>query len=444
MKESEKKQNGIKKIYTLLFTTVLCCSSLIALNNTALGSSKTIVSTPTSEGQSYKIFYSQNFTSGVPPTGWTLNQTNTNETWFADYSIPKYPNKKPSATCMRGSEPGLQDEWLITPSFNFSKYTKVMLNFYWYTIWYNTIGHRYIELNISVSVNNGPWKTAWSFDDMSVSANSQWIPWTWQLGDITAVDNLIDLSNYAAGNDSVVFAFEYYSDTAIENGTQLMSIDDIQIYVNSSVPTTCKILKPYDWEFSMQYRYFPAGARFHGSAGGFPAGHRLKYQWTFGDGNTSNTSSFLNNTYAINLYGLCRSYNVTLTVTDLNGTSFAVDTVRVRIFNAPVPKIDLITRHLALGIVTKIDNSGIYDATNVSYTINVTWGPLQIFVKTVANGTIDFIGAGNFTRIRSPMFFSGIGAITVAIRANPINVPGIMKAYSGAKLGPFIVLVEMK
>jgi hypothetical protein len=443
MKELGKKQNILKKICTLLFVTILCCSSLTALNNTVVGASKTIGSTPTSEGQNYQLFYSQNFSSGVPPTDWTLTQTNSNETWFADYSIPKYPNKKPSVTCMRGSELGLQDEWLITPSFNLSKYSHVLLDFYWYTIWYNTIGHRYIELNISISVNNGSWMKAWSFDNMSVSANSQWIPWTWQLGDITAADKLIDISKYAANNNNVRIALEYYSDTVIENGTQLMSIDDFHIYVNGTQPISCKILGPYDWEFSVQYKYLPPGARFHGNTTGFPTGHRLKYQWTFGDGNTSNSSSVFTNTYAINLYGLCRIYNVTLTVTDLNGTSFAIDSVRVRIFNAPVPKIDLITRHLALGIVTKIDNSGIYDAVNVNYTINVTWGPLQIFIKKVAEGTIDFIGAGNFTRIRSPMLFSGIGAITVVIRAYPENIPGIYKAYSGAKLGPFIVLVEV-
>jgi uncharacterized repeat protein (TIGR01451 family) len=57
---------------------------------------------------------SEGFEAGaVPPTGWTLVQTNANETWQVDSFDPHSGSY--NATCFYDTALGLQDEWLVSP-----------------------------------------------------------------------------------------------------------------------------------------------------------------------------------------------------------------------------------------------------------------------------------------------------------------------------------------
>jgi hypothetical protein len=430
MKESEKKQNGIKKIYTLLFTTVLCCSSFVVLTNTALAVSDTPMSAPML-APNYMAILSENFTDGtMPPADWELDQTNPTETWHIDNTIPHYPSalSKPSATVHRGSSTALQDEWLITPNLDLSKYNDIFLNFYSYTCFYVTAYKRYVELNVKVSTDGGAnWTNAWSFDDM-YDLEHHFNDWTWYL-------QSVNLSSYAAGENNVKIAIQYYSNSTEQPSQQSFSIDNINVLVNTTSGFTCNAGGPYEWWWMRQYYFNPnKGVQFHGN---FTNGTApLQWLWDFGDGNTSPIPY-----YTWHFYNDVGIYNVTLTLTD-NKTSpplIAIDHTTVKLFLLEPPAIDIQPAPISLGIKANIINAADYNATYVNWTMKVTWGPLKIFKeKNVGNGICNCVIAGNSEIIRSKYYFFAFGRILFTISANPENIPGIEKTYNGLKIGPIV------
>jgi hypothetical protein len=444
MKELGRKKNVKKGIYTLLLAAVLFGSSFLPITNTAFGTSKLYSNLNTSSYKSmgsptsdpgYVIILSENFTDGnMPPTDqpWELNQTNP-ETWHIDNSIPQYPVSKPSATVHRGTNTDLQDEWLITPSLNLSKYTNVYLKFYWYTCYYVTVYKRYVELNVSVSTDGGAnWTNAWSFDDVGEFFHD----WTWY-DSILPNNNLIDLSSYAGEND-VKIRIQYYSNSTAQPDQQMFSIDDILVLGNQTGNIlTCDAGGPYEWWWPMQYDYFPAGVRFHGNVTNGTL--RTQWLWNFGDGNTSTIPY-----YPIHFYNDIGIFNVTLAVTD-NTTSpprIAFNSTTVNLFLIKPPEIDVNVQKISLGIKAEINNGGQYNALFVNWTMKISWGPLQIFEKKVANGTLDNITAGTTETVRSPLYFFGFGRIHIIISVYPENIPGIIKHYNGLKLGPLVFVLK--
>ncbi|DAC72789.1 MAG TPA: hypothetical protein DSN98_03555 [Thermoplasmata archaeon] len=448
MKELGKKKKFLEGICTLLCATVLLSCSLSALTNTTRGSSEinnTVekhssqpASTPTS-APSYILYMSENFTDGnMPPisdTGqpWELTQTNPTETWHIDNSIPTYPVSKPSATVNRGATSSFQDEWLITPSLNFSKYTEVILKFWWYTCYYVTVYKRYVEFNVSVSTDGGTsWTRVWSFDDSGQFFHD----WTWYE---ISINNPIVLTQYA-GQPDVKIGFQYYSDQTDQSDEQMFSIDDIEVLVNDTGPIfSCNAGGPYEWWWSMQFDYTPAGVRFHGNVTG--GGLKLlQWLWDFGDGNTSTIPY-----YPYHLYSEVGIYNLTLTVKD-NTTSparVAISTTTVNLFLIEPPKIDVVVQKLfSVGIVAVIKNNGEYNASFVNWTMMISWGPLQIFGKTVANGTCDSIASGTSETVRSPLYFFAFGRLHIIVSAYPENIPGIIKHYNGLKIGPLVFVLK--
>jgi hypothetical protein len=451
MKELGKKENVLKNICTLLLASVLFCASLSALTNTAIGTSKLnsnpdtlsdkYGSAPASASSYVEILY-ENFTDGhMPPISdsgqpWELEQTNPSETWHIDNSIPQYPVLKPSATVHRAATTALQDEWLITPSLNFSKYTEILLTFYWYTCYYVTVynNHRYLELNISVSTDGGvSWTNIWSFND---NISRFFHDWTWYNYFFSTNNNPIDLSKYAGEND-VKIAFQYYSNHLEQADEQMISIDDITVLGNGTQNFKCNAGGPYQWWWPMQYDYIPAGVRFHGNVTYETLS--LQWLWDFGDGNTSTVPN-----YPIHFYAEIGIFNITLTVTD-NSTSpplIAIDSTTVNLFLIKPPEIGITAQPISLGIKAVINNGGDYNASFVNWTMKISWGPLQIFGKTVGNGTCDNIVAGSSETIRSKLYFIGFGRIHLIISAYPENLPGIIKHYNGLKIGPLVLVLK--
>jgi hypothetical protein len=440
MKELGKKQNILKKIGTLLFATIFCCSSLIACTHTTRGIQDVPINTPQPTA-SYVELKKANFSDGnMPPTGWEIKQTNQNETWFIDNSISSYPEGKPSATVHRGSNTNteLQDEWLITPSIDCHKYKNIYLTFHTYTCYYTTAWKRYIEFNVLVSTDGGQnWTNAWNFDDF-YAYPKHFNDWTWYL-------QSIDLSSYASAQSDVKIGIQYYSNSTTEWDKQVFSVDDIRILGNGTVDFRCSAGGPYYWYWDKQNSYpLNPGVQFHGAV--YNATQPLQWIWDFGDGNTS---TFPKSTiyYAYHFYNDVGTYNVTLTIIDNKTTPprVAFDTTTLKLFLLPPPPLDISIKKMgSLGIKANVWNNGSYNATFVNWTINMSWGPLQIFKeKTVGNGTCDcIVGEGTKETIRSKYYFFGFGRMHISIRANPENIPMVEKHFDGWKIGPLVFVLK--
>jgi len=443
MKELGRKKKVKKGIYTLLLAAVLICSGFSAIahtpNDTSKQNSNIDKISYKSEGflasnSSYVLLLDENFSDGnMPPKGdwgdWKRQQTNINQTWYIDSTVPY--TKPYCGTVHRDGSPNRQDEWLITPSLNFSKYTDIYLGFHWYTCYYCTVYKRYVELNISVSTDGGAnWTNVWSFDDMDVGSNP-FTDWTWY-DSIYPSSNHIVLSDFG-GEKDVKIAFQYYSNTTASADEQEFSIDEIIVYAPTVPILSCSAGGPYEWWWPMQYDYTPNGVRFHGNV--INGTLRTQWLWDFGDGNTS----FIPN-YPWHMYNEIGTYNLTLTVKD-NTTEpprIAFYHTTVRLFLIKPPEIDIKLQNISLGIKAIINNDGEYNASYVNWRINISWGLLQVLHRPIANGTIENIAVGTSETVRSKLYFFGFGIIHVICSAYPENLPGIIKHYNGLKIGPLV------
>lgn len=389
----------------------------------------------------YELLLEENFTDGnIPPKGiwgdWEQQQTNSNQTWYIDST---YPYTKPyCGTVHRDGSPNLQDEWLITPSLNFSKYSNIYLKFHWYTCYYVTMYKRYVEFNISVSTNGGGnWTKVWSFNNVSVFFTD----WTWQ-DSILPNNDPIDLSAFA-GEKDVQIAFQFYSNKTTSADQQEFSIDDITVYAPGVQLIKCSAGGPYEWWWPMQYEYIiDPGVRFHGNLENGTV--RTQWLWDFGDGNTSSIPY-----YPIHFFNEIGTYNITLTVIDNTTTPprIAFNHTTITLFLLKPPEIDIETQPVSLGIKAIINNAGEYNATYVNWTIRIAWGPFQIFQifeKDVGNGAIEKIPAGSSATIRSKYYFFGFGLINIIFTVYPENLPGIIKHCRGIKIGPFALVLPQK
>jgi hypothetical protein len=430
---------------------VLICCSFSALNITTIGTAKqnsNFEITPNNPRETQAmssgtyILLEENFTDGnMPPTGdngnWELQQTNPDQTWYIDSTSPY--TKPYCATVHRVSSENLQDEWLITPSIDLSAYPDKTINltFQWYTCFYATIWKHYVELNISISTDGGvTWTFLWSFDDMDIGIDP-FTDWTWY-NTIYPNHIPISLSDYA-GEKDVKIAFQYYSNTTTAAPQQEFSIDDIRVTSSGGIdPFKCSAGGPYNWYWNMQNQYpLNPGVRFHGNYSG---GSILTTQllWDFGDGNVS---VFPYNQNPIHFYSSIGTFNVSLTATDNSTTPhrFYQDYTTVTLFLLPPPGIDIVASPISLGIKANIVNDGEYNATYVNWTMNITWGLLQ-HEKTVANGTIENIGAGTRATIQSKLYFFGFGLIHIQLTAYPENLQGITMPLKGFKIGPLVLV----
>jgi len=432
---------------------VLICCSFSALTITTISTAKQNSNLDTIEFKSSGsqasslaeyILLEENFTDGnMPPEGdsgdWTLQQTNPDETWYIDSTVPY--TKPYCGTIHREDSEDLQDEWFITPSLNFlgdGHYTSISLSFHWYTCYYVTIWKRYIEFNISVSTDGGAnWTNIWSFDDMNVGSN----PFTdWKWYESNYLDQKpIDLSDFIGEND-VIIAFQYYSNTTASADQQEFSIDEINVIATG--PGGVFIADaggPYSWWWPMQYEYLPNGVRFHGNVTNGTL--FTQFLWDFGDGNTTITPFNANPIHFYNEIGI---FNVTLTAKDTTFTPprINVSHTTLTLFLLKPPAINITAPRISIGIKADINNVGDYNATYVHWMMNISWGLLQIREKPVGNGTIENIEAENSATIQSKPYFFGFGSIHIIVTANPENQPGLIRHFYGIKIGPLIFVSQ--
>ncbi|MDD4149004.1 MAG: Ig-like domain-containing protein [Bacteroidales bacterium] len=143
--------------------------------------------------------YATNFDEAEPC--WTINQTNPNETW-------KWESKLGSTqyTCYYDDALGLQDEWLITPEFDFSEISdNIAVAFSWKGSYgYSVSPYDNYDMLFKVSTNGTEWTTLWDETEVGVFENLSVIYTT-----------TVNVSAFA-GESSVWFAFNYYGSDAAQ------------------------------------------------------------------------------------------------------------------------------------------------------------------------------------------------------------------------------------
>jgi len=153
----------------------------------------------------------------MPPPGWTQNINNANFTWELDDSYPFEGSHH--ASCLYDPSLEIQDEWLITPSLDFSGYnTGIYLSLWWMMSYEWAVNpHDNYDCNVKISIDGGStWTLLWNEDTIGLFED-----WTWYEATFGMP---INLSIYA-GETNVLIGFQYIG----EGGAQLC-LDYIEIF----------------------------------------------------------------------------------------------------------------------------------------------------------------------------------------------------------------------
>ena len=427
-----KKNNSLKMISTTLLAVTLFCSNITVQANTSIDPD--VKNNQIYDDGSYssslplslngtEIVIQENFTDGnIPPVDPVLGQwvddiNAYNATWYLDTSDP-YSDPY-CATIRRGDYEDLQDEWLITPSLNFSSYDVINLRFRWYTSHLTAIWNDVIDLNVSISLDDGStWITIWNDDDQE----SPFVSWTWQ------DSGNIDLSEYAK-KPNVKICFRYYSNDIADAYAQEFSIDDIEI--NGEVREfSCDAGGPYEIAWSWNILN---GVQFHGTVQGgqFPY---LNWTWNFGDSNTSKIH------YCPKwIYNDVGTYNVTLTIIDsATPNNIAVDYTTVKVVETRPTCIEITIKPL-IGLIAEIKNTGTLNVTYLNWTMMIEWGPLNAFHREIGAGIIPFMEAKSLTSIRSSYNLIWSGFVRATIEVKPLNACRVELQQRILIIGPLVI-----
>ena len=422
-RKSMKRTNTLKICGVLLIASVILFSNLSITANTAMDTLTENIQTddklsygpsgPPVSAEGYEPILSEDFTAGkVPPDGWELNQTNLDYTWNNDSTDPL--TEPYCGSCYHDN--GTQDEWLITPSLNFSGYTRIYLHFWWYTSYYEAVHKDYHDLNVFISTDGGSnWTLIWNEDNL----NFQFKSWQWY---DTNDESPIDLTDYVDETD-VKIGFQYYSPNGVEG--QEYSIDDISLSGNSTTDFLCDAGGPYEYHWDFQ------PVKFHGtvSNGQWPYSF---WSWDFGDGVTSSTAYL-----PVHSYDETGTYNVSLEVHD-SARQVGYSHTTVEIYTGGPPEIQIIDIKGGVGIEANIKNVGTRNATYIEWKIVVQWGPLNRLEKEIANGNIASLAPKTSEKINVDGYFFGFGGITICISAQPENALVDFDERNAFKIGPFV------
>ncbi|GGG64846.1 GEVED domain-containing protein [Epilithonimonas arachidiradicis] len=166
------------------------------------------------------VLLNENFQAGTLPATWTVQQSNPVETWHVEDPLGGTDYR---ATVNYDESTAAQNEWLITPSLDFSESTtytltaNIGLSYYWAVDPENNY-----DAFIKVSTDNGAnWTQVWSENDLGVFTN-------WVMNPVT-----VNLSSYA-GNANVKIAFQYVG----ADGAALY-VDNIKVQKPASSAPDC-------------------------------------------------------------------------------------------------------------------------------------------------------------------------------------------------------------
>lgn len=161
----------------------------------------------------------EDFETAVPPTGWTVVNTNPNGADFNWHqSFDASYSGFASAEVLYDDLLGLQDEWLATPVMDLTGTTPadlrvdfaVFMSYYW-----SVSPNDNYDLELWISTDGGATfpTLLWSEDDLGVFTSFVWIPVTVSLGAY-------------AGETSVVLAWRYYGADGAQAAIDLVNVND--------------------------------------------------------------------------------------------------------------------------------------------------------------------------------------------------------------------------
>lgn len=167
-------------------------------------------------GRSYSsVYLSEDFEGTVPPGGWGSVVNDAGFTWqigtLDPYSGLQY------ADILYDSTLATQDEWLVTPSMDFSAATTdLRLDFYWFASYYWAVSpYDNYNLEVWVSTDGGA-----TFTDKIWDENSEGV-----FSNYTYYNKVLDLSTYA-GQSSVAIGFRYNGSDGAEAAIDLVTVTD--------------------------------------------------------------------------------------------------------------------------------------------------------------------------------------------------------------------------
>lgn len=165
---------------------------------------------------------SEDFQSGSIPSTWTVQSTNS-QTWHVEDPLEGTDYR---ATVNYDPSLGNQNEWLITPSLDFTTASgyvlkaKVGLSYYW-----SVNPNNNYDAFIKISTDGGStWTQLWSETDLGVFTN-------WVMNPVS-----INLASYV-GNSNVKIAFQYVG----ADGAALY-VDNVVVEVPPTTPPNCATL----------------------------------------------------------------------------------------------------------------------------------------------------------------------------------------------------------
>lgn len=247
---------------------------------------------------------SEDFTTGVPPSGWTVENPDSGEGWESTTvtsGTDGNSNKVARMDNYQYNAPG-QEDYLIMPAVDLTQLTNPMLYF---DVAYAAYGQNNFErLHIEYSTDAGTTYTSTSFDKEHLELatvgyqTSGWGPQ--QAGHWRA--EAVDLSAYSG--DNVIFRFTQTA--GYGNG---LFIDNVRIK-SADLPAT-------DFEANTNLACLGEAVMFTDITKNLPT----DWTWTF----TPNTVTFLNGTNANSQnpqvrFDAAGSYSMSLTTTNANGS----------------------------------------------------------------------------------------------------------------------------
>ena len=418
-----RNNKNSKEAIVLLTVLLLMFSNFVAVADT---NTTTDESTPNQKiidlglNGGFETIIDEEFGSTFP-SEWTQNVTNPSCTWKIEENVNKCHSDPYFAICYNDLDE--QDEWFITDSLNFSKYSVIKFSFFFMMDWFLGPCGDYCDLNVYIKEEGEDWELIW-YDDYYKDPLKEFESWVWH---DTFMGKHIDLSDYA-GKNSVFIGFQYQSDDNTD-GCQIY-IDDILIYGNdpSPNPIICDAKGPYEGK-AAETIYFYGDA-----SGGSPP---YTYRWDFGDG-----TRYIFGKNPTHKFYKVGTFNVSLRVTDtrLPKRRFDINYTTAKIGKPDPGPPNLRIENITGGFLLKAEiiNDGMSNATDIKWQIHARGGPFKIFDKK-ENGTIDNLVPGGSEEIRLK-FFVGFGIMHIKITAEATDVAATTRERDALKLGILLII----
>lgn len=175
--------------------------------------------------------YNNGFESGL--TCWTVQQTNTAETWSASNDVNEGSPNSGSwwAQVLYDAALAAQDEWLISPEFNMTGVSNVNVSFFWNGSYNWSVTNDNCDLKFAYTLDNGTtWTELWNeesegtFTDWTYYKDSMAVP---------AADNQasVKFGFHYTGTDGAAFYIDDFS-VYVSNGIEVSTLPNVLVYPN--------------------------------------------------------------------------------------------------------------------------------------------------------------------------------------------------------------------